>query len=63
MLEFSVKTEEKKNCCDCMHCKVSSKSTENCRLYFCSKIGRKAAISEFYWVNRSTCHKFEDMAC
>jgi len=55
-------TEEKKTCADCLHCKVSTKSTENCRLCFCVEIGKKAAISEFYWLNRAVCQKFEDMS-
>ena len=53
---------EKPNCTDCLHCKVSVNSTEECRLCFCSEIGRKAVIKEFYWRNRTVCYKFENMA-
>ena len=55
------KNGKKKNCTDCLHCKVSVKSTDDCRLFFCSEIGRKAAIIEFYWLNKPVCQKFEDM--
>jgi len=57
-----IKVTEKKNCTDCLHCKVSVKSTENCRLCFCSNIGRKAVVNEFYWLNKTICQKFSDMS-
>ena len=53
---------EKPNCTDCLHCKVSVKSTEKCRLCFCSEIGRVAVLNEFYWLNRTVCYKFESMS-
>jgi len=51
----------KKTCLDCLHCKVSVKSTEECRLCFCSNIGRKAVLNEFCWLNKKLCREFEDM--
>jgi len=53
--------EKEKVCADCLHCKVSAKSTDNCKSCFCSQIGKKAIISEIYWFNKSICNKFEDM--
>ena len=55
-------SNEKSNCTDCLHCKVSVKSSEECRLCFCSEVGRKAVLQEFYWRNKSVCHNFEDMS-
>ena len=53
---------EKRKCIDCLFCKVSVKSTENCRMCFCTEIGRIAVISELYWLNKSVCQQFEDMS-
>ena len=57
-----IKVTEKKNCTDCLYCKVSVKSTEKCRLCFCANIGRKAVVNEFYWLNKTVCQKFSDMS-
>ena len=51
----------KRNCSDCFHCKVSKKSTENCRLCFCAEIGKKVLLDEVYWLKKPVCRKFEDM--
>ena len=53
---------EKRKCIDCLHCKVSVRSTENCRLCFCTEIGRIAVINELYWLNKKACENFEDMS-
>ena len=53
---------EKRKCTDCLNCKVSMKSTEDNRLCFCSKIGRKAVISETYWLKKPVCVNFNDMS-
>jgi hypothetical protein len=53
---------EKKLCFDCLHCKVSAKSTEDCRLYFCSKSKTKKNHKEPYWLCKKVCKKFEDMS-
>jgi len=55
-------SNERKNCLDCLHCKVSVKSTENCRLCFCAKIGRIAVFNDVFWLNKTLCNKFEDMS-
>ena len=60
-MSSNIQLVEKPNCTDCLHCKVSVKSTEKCRLCFCSEIGRVAVLNEFYWLNRTVCYKFEDM--
>ena len=54
---------EKKNCGDCLYCKVSAKSTEKYRLCYCAEIGRKTATEEVYWLKKAVCGRFEDMAC
>jgi len=51
-----------KNCCDCLHCKVSARSTKNCRLCFCAENGKKAVLDEVYWFNKAVCGKFNDMS-
>jgi hypothetical protein len=53
---------EKKTCVDCLYCKVSAQSTKTCRICFCAKIGKKATISELYWLNKTVCKRFEDMS-
>ena len=56
-------SNEKKNCLDCLHCKVSAKSTRNCRLCFCAETGKKEKHKEPYWIIKPVCKKFTDMAC
>ena len=53
---------EKKNCTDCLNCKVSAISTTKCRLCFCVNIGRKALLQELYWRKKTPCRNFEDMS-
>jgi hypothetical protein len=53
---------EKRNCVDCLHCKVSAKSTEKCRLCFCSETEKKARHKEPYWQKKRICSRFDDMA-
>ena len=60
--EQGAKSKGKKTCGDCLHCKVSAKSTKICRMCYCSKISRLAVIKELYWLNRTVCYKFEDMS-
>ena len=56
-----MKTETKKTCVDCLHCKVSVKSTEKCRLCFCSETTKKIKHKEPFWLARPVCKKFDDM--
>jgi len=53
---------EKKTCCDCLHCKVSADSSQNHRLCFCSNAKNKQYDLEFYWLNKSVCKQFADMS-
>ena len=53
--------EEKKTCFDCLHCKVSAKSTSSCRLCFCLETGEKEMHKEPYWQEKPVCEKFSDM--
>ena len=56
-----MKTKNNKTCCDCLHCKVSAKSTENCLLCFCTETVNKDKHKELYWLNKPLCEKFSDM--
>ena len=60
--EELTRNKKKRKCTDCLYCKVYAKSTEECRQCFCTEIGRKAILNEFYWRNKSVCQKFEDMS-
>jgi len=51
----------KKTCLDCLHCKVSANSTEDCRLCFCSLSKLKERHKEKYWYKKTPCKKFFDM--
>jgi len=55
--------KEIKSCSDCLHCKVSAKSTKNCRFCFCALKKQKENRLEVYWRTKTVCKKFEDMAC
>jgi len=62
--ELGMKSKKKKkNCCDCLHCKVYEGSTKKCRLCFCSERKTKAYYQEAYWKAKKVCDGFEDMAC
>ena len=61
-VELRTRITQRKSCGDCLHCKVYAWSTENCRLCFCTEIGKKAVILEHYWLKKSVCRKFEDMS-
>jgi len=51
-----------KTCVDCLHCKVSSTSTKNCRLCFCEESNVKDFHKEIYFYHKPVCRKFEDMS-
>jgi hypothetical protein len=53
---------KEKNCTDCLHCKVSAKSVEKCRLCFCSQELVKETYEEPYWLDKNVCNYFEDMS-
>jgi len=52
----------KKTCFDCLHCKVSAKSTKNCRFCFCAETAKKEKHKEPFWIDKQICKKFEDMS-
>jgi len=60
-----IKVNEKdvfnKKCTDCLHFKVSVKSTKNCRLCYCAVNDKEDRHKELYWIKRPTCNKFVDM--
>ena len=52
----------KKNCFDCLHCKVSAKSTEDDFLCFCAKSKKRVAHKKPFWLKKSLCKRFDDMS-
>ena len=54
--------ETVKTCFDYLHCKVSAKSTKNCRLCFCVETEKKNRHKETYWLKKSVFKNFEDMS-
>jgi hypothetical protein len=50
-----------KTCLNCLHCKVSAKSTANNRLCYCVKEGKKVQPQEPYWAERKACGEFDSM--
>jgi len=52
---------ENKTCLDCLHCKVSALSTDNCRLCFCEMSEKKNRHKEIYWYRKTPCESFFDM--
>ena len=59
MEEFNMNEE---NCLGCLHCKVSSLSTETYKLYYCAQTLQKEKRSEAYWLEKPICEKFTDMS-
>jgi len=56
-----MKTKKVKTCFDCLHCKVSAKSTEMKKLFYCAKTKKKCLHKEPYWLKKPVCKKFSDM--
>jgi hypothetical protein len=50
-----------KTCLDCLHCKVSAKSTANNRLCYCAKEGKEAQYREPFWLKKQVCGEFYSM--
>jgi hypothetical protein len=59
--ERKLKETKKGNCLDCLHCKVSAKSTEKRRLCFCEMAEKTKNHKEFYWFGKELCNAFESM--
>jgi hypothetical protein len=56
-----MKSEKKKTCFDCYHCKVSAKSSGDEYLCFCAVAKKKEIHQEPYWSKKAVCKKFKDM--
>jgi len=52
----------KKNCCDCLHCKVSRKSIVRSGLCFCEQKPERKERKEKYWRGKEVCRLFDDMS-
>jgi hypothetical protein len=50
-----------KCCVDCLHCKVSAKSTDKVRLCFCDETANRKLHREMFWLSKVPCRKFDDM--
>ena len=53
-----MKKTKGQTCIDCLHCKVSAKSTTNNRLCFCGMAENAKNHKEFYWLIRKVCNAF-----
>jgi len=53
--------KEKRYCIDCLHCKVSVRSNEKCRICYCIKIDKNYRYKEKYWQKKKICPQFSDM--
>jgi hypothetical protein len=56
-----MKTAKNKNCIDCLHCKVSARSTANNRLCYCAKEGKEVHPQEPFWLEKNVCGEFDSM--
>jgi hypothetical protein len=61
MKNGGVGMRKKQSCIDCLHCKVSAKSTADVRLCYCAKEGKEAQYQEPYWSEKKVCGEFDDM--
>ena len=52
---------EKRSCVDCLHCKVSAKSTKKCWLCFCSVKKNRVNHKIAFFTDRKVCKQFYDM--
>jgi hypothetical protein len=50
-----------KTCIDCLHCKVSAKSTVHLRLCYCAKEGKGVRPEEPFWSEKKVCGEFNSM--
>jgi hypothetical protein len=56
-----MKETKQQTCLDCLHCKVSAKSTANNRLCYCGIMENAKNHREFYWHTKKVCNAFEGM--
>jgi hypothetical protein len=50
-----------RTCIDCLHCKVSIKSTANNRLCYCAKERKETQPQDPFWSERKVCGEFSGM--
>jgi hypothetical protein len=51
-----------RTCLNCLHCKVSAKSTADRRLCFCAMEGKETQPQEPYWSEKKVCGEFDRMS-
>ena len=56
-----MKEAKEETCLDCLHCKVSAKSTEQQRLCFCEMAENVKTHKEVYWLGKKVCNAFDSM--
>jgi hypothetical protein len=56
-----MKKTKNKTCIDCLHCKVSAKSTANNRLCYCAKERKETQPQDPFWSERKVCGEFSSM--
>jgi hypothetical protein len=56
-----VEKTEQQTCLDCLHCKVSAKSTVEKRLCFCAVSPGRKLHRELYWAEKKLCGSFDSM--
>jgi hypothetical protein len=56
-----LKKAKNHTCIDCLHCKVSAKSTANNRLCYCAKEGKEVRPQEPFWLEKKVCGEFDSM--
>jgi hypothetical protein len=50
----------RKSCLDCLHCKVSAKSTEKHTYCYCIKSKKRQNHNSTYWLTKKLCKDFDD---
>jgi hypothetical protein len=55
-----MKSGNPKTCFDCFNCKVSSKSSDKNKLFYCNGAKKKKRHRGPYWVSKQICKKFDD---
>jgi len=59
---LKVTEHKKRKCTDCLNCKVSSMSTKDNKLCFCSQAKKKKCFTLAYWITKKVCKNFNDMS-
>jgi hypothetical protein len=56
-----MKKTKDQTCIDCLHCKVSVKSTADRRLCYCGMAENVKTHKEVYWFVKKPCNAFDGM--